>query len=51
MINDYNNLCESTALDHKLKRWFGTQKPVLIVRFKDFWCTKINPTQILYDNF
>ena len=27
-----------------------TQKPVLNVRFKDIWHTKINPTQIWYDN-
>ena len=30
----------------KFKRWFCTQKPVSNVRFKDFWYTKINPTQI-----
>ena len=32
-----NNLCEFTALEHKFKRWFCTQKSVLKVRFKDFW--------------
>ena len=34
------NLCESTALENKLKRWFFTQKPVLNVSFNDFWYTK-----------
>ena len=29
--------CEFTTQKHKFKRWFCTQKPVLIVRFKDFW--------------
>ena len=41
--------CESTALEHKFKRWFCTQKPVLNVRFKDFLYARINPTQIWYD--
>ena len=30
-----------TALEHKFKRWFCTQKLVLNVRFNDFWYTKI----------
>ena len=34
------NSCESTALEHKFKRWFSTKKPVLNVSFKDFWYTK-----------
>ena len=38
----HNNLCELTPLEHKFKRWFCTQKPVLNVRLKDFWYTKIN---------
>ena len=42
-------LCEFTALEHKLRRWFCTLKPILNVRFKEFWYTKINPTQIWYD--
>jgi hypothetical protein len=42
-------ICKSTALEHKFKRWFFSQKPVLNVRFKDFWYTKINPTRIWYD--
>ena len=33
----------------QFKRGFCTQKPVLNVRFKYFWYTKINPTQIWYD--
>jgi hypothetical protein len=45
------DLCESTALEHKFKRRFLTQNPVLNVNFKDFWYTKINPTQIWYDKF
>ena len=40
-----------TALEHKFKWCFYTQKRVLNVRFKDFWYTKINPTQIWYDEF
>ena len=47
----HNNICESTALEHKFKWWFCAQKAVLNVRFKDFWYTKINPNQIWYDNF
>ena len=39
------------ALEHKLKRSFCTQNPVLNVRIKGFWYTKINPTQIWYDKF
>ena len=31
-----NNFCESTAQEHKFKRWFCTQKLVLNVRSKDF---------------
>ena len=46
----HNNLCESTALEHKFKRWFCTIKLVLNVR-KDFWYIKIIPTQIWYDIF
>ena len=30
---------------------FCTQKPGLNVRFKDLWYTKIDPTQIWYDDF
>ena len=37
---DYNNFCEFTTLEHKFKRWFCTQKPVLIFRFEDFWYKK-----------
>ena len=44
----HNNLCEFTALDHKFKRLFCTQKLVLNVPFEDFWYTKINPTFIWY---
>ena len=39
-----NNLCEFTALEHKFKRWFCTQKPVC---FKDFWYTKYQFTRNL----
>ena len=38
----HNNLCELTALEHKFRRWFCTQKPDFNFRFKDFWYTKIN---------
>ena len=31
----HNNLCESTALEHKFYRWFCTQKQFLNVRFND----------------
>ena len=48
---DYTIIYEFTALEHKFKRWFCTQKPVLNVRFKDLWNTKINLTQIWYDKF
>ena len=47
----HNNLTELTALKHEFKGWFGTQKPVLKVCFKDLWFTKINPTQIWYDKY
>jgi hypothetical protein len=36
---------EFTTREHKFKRWFCTQNPVLNVRFKDFWYTKINLIQ------
>ena len=39
------------TLEHKFKQWFWTPKPVLNVHLKDFWYTKINPTQICYDKF
>jgi hypothetical protein len=45
----HNNLCEFTAIEHRFKRWFCTQKPVLNFRRKDFWYTKINPTHIWND--
>ena len=38
-------------LEHKFKGRFYTQKQVLNIRFKVFWYTKINPTQIWYDEF
>ena len=38
-------LCELIALEHKFKRWFCTQKPVLKVSYKDLWYTKINLSQ------
>jgi hypothetical protein len=47
----HNNLCEFTALEFKFNILFCTQKPVLNIRFKDFWYTKINLTQIWYDEF
>ena len=47
----HNNACEFTALEHKFKGWFCTQKPGLNVHFKDFLYTKINPAQIWYDKF
>ena len=34
-------LCEFTTWEHKLNKWFCTQKPVLNVCFKNFWYTKI----------
>ena len=43
------NLCEFTALEHKFKRSFCTQKPSLNVCFKDLWFTKVNPTQLWYN--
>ena len=45
-----NNHCEFTAIEHKFKSWFCTQKQVLNVRFKDFWYTKINLSQNIYCN-
>ena len=52
-ILQHNRIFEFTALEHRFKRWFFFEKPVLNVRFKDFWYTlyKINPTQIWYDKF
>ena len=47
----HNNLCESTAQEHNFKRWFCTQKFDWNIRFRDFWYTEINPTQIWYDKF
>ena len=35
-----NNICEFTALEHKLKRGFCNLKPVSKVCFKDFWYIK-----------
>ena len=35
--------------EYKLERQFCTIKPILNVRFKDFLYTKINLTQIWYD--
>ena len=35
---------------HKFKRLFCTQKPGLNDCLKDFWYTKINPTQIWYED-
>ena len=46
-----NNLFEFTNREHKFKRWFYTQKSVWNVRFKDFLNTKINLSQIWYDEF
>jgi hypothetical protein len=46
-----SNVCEFTAREHKVKRLFCTQNPVLNVCFKDFWYTKINLTKIWYDEF
>ena len=43
-----NNLCEFTAAGHKFKRWFVLD---LKVRFKDFWFTEINLTQIWHAEF
>ena len=42
---------EFTALEHKFKSFFCTQKSVLNDCFKDLWYTKIHPTQIWYDKF
>ena len=40
------NLCDFTIREHKFCRKFCAQRPILNVCFKDFWYTKINPTQI-----
>ena len=37
----HNYLCEFTALEQKFKRSYYTHKPILNVRFKDFWYTKL----------
>ena len=42
----HNNLCEFIAIEHNFKKWFCTQKLVLNDRFKDFWYTKMNLSQI-----
>ena len=42
----HNNICEFTALAHKIKSWFCIQKTVFNHPFEDFWYTKINLTQI-----
>ena len=44
-------ICTITAIENEFRKGFCTQKPVLNVCFKDFWYTKINPTQIWYDKF
>ena len=44
----HTSLCEFTALDTNSK---GDLKPVLNVRLKNFWYTKINLTQIWYAKF
>ena len=40
-----NNLSEFTTRERKFFSWFGTQKLLLNVGFKDFWYTKINRSQ------
>ena len=44
-MNISHQLFELTALEHKLKRLFCTRNPVLNIRYKDFWYTKINLSQ------
>ena len=39
----HNNLCDFTALEHKFKRWFCTQKMVLNVRLKITCIQKLFP--------
>ena len=46
-----NSLFEFTTPEHKFIRRICTYKPVLNIRFKDFYYTKINPTQICNDEF
>ena len=41
----HNNFCEFSALEHKFKRWFCTQKPISNVHVKDLWYTKIKLSQ------
>ena len=41
----------NTTRVHKYKMWFWTQKPVLKVRFLDFWYTKINLSQNIYFSY
>ena len=40
-----NNLYKVTTREHKFKRWFWTQKPVLNLFSKNFWYTKIYLSQ------
>ena len=50
----YNTNISQQLFDYPItfvnsKRDFFTQKPVLSVRLKDFWYTKVNPTLIWCD--
>ena len=48
---EYKITFMNSRQENKNSRGDITQKPVLNVLFKDIWYTKINLTQILYDNF
>ena len=53
LIKLLNFICipESFIKKHKLQKMFLNSKPVLNIRFEDFWYTKINPRQIWYYDF